>query len=117
MNNQINEYIEKYPSEIIELYNNLKNLIFESSSSEPQEILWANLPSFYVGEAFIRLIPFKNHINIEAKAVLEYKEELSGYKITPKGMLQIFLKQDVPADVLKKIFSKTLSWTLIFCWL
>jgi len=34
---------------------------------------------------------------------------LSGYKVTPKGMLQIFLKQDIPADVLRKIFVETLG--------
>lgn len=57
----------------------------------------------------VRLIPFKDHINIEAIAVSANKEMLSGYKITPKGMLQIFLKQDIPAEVLKKIFAETLG--------
>lgn len=108
MNEQIREYIEKYPDEIITMYNILQNIIMDSSSVKPQEIMWAKMPSYYVGEAFIRLIPFKDHINIEAKAVAEYKDSLSGYKVTPKGMLQIFVKQDIPADVLKHIFAKTL---------
>lgn len=34
----------------------------------------------------------------------EYKDALAEYKVTPKGILQIFIKQDIPADVLKKIF-------------
>ena len=109
MNEQIKEYIDKYPSDIIAMYNDLRNLIFDSISSEPQETMWAKLPTYYVGESFVRLIPFKDHINIEAKAVLANTEMLSGYKITPKGMLQIFLKQDIPADVLKKIFVETLG--------
>lgn len=108
MNEQIREYIEKYPDEIITMYNILQNIIMDSSSVKPQEIMWAKMPSYYVGEAFIRLIPFKDHINIEAKAVAEYKDSLSGYKVTPKRMLQIFVKQDIPADVLKHIFAKTL---------
>lgn len=33
---------------------------------------------------------------------------LVGYKVTPKGMLQIFLKLDIPVDVLKRIFAETL---------
>ena len=53
----------------------------------------------------MRLIPFKDHINIEAKAISEYREVLSDYKITPKGMLQIFLKQDIPKDVSKQVFA------------
>ena len=109
MNEQVREYIDKYPSEIVDMYNNIRQIIFDSVSSEPEETLWAKLPSYYVGETFVRLIPFKDHINIEAKAVSEYKDVLSGYKVTPKGMLQIFLKQELPIDVLKQIFAKTLE--------
>ena len=106
---QVKEYLNKYPNEIIDMYNALRKLIFDSASSEPQETMWAKIPSYYVGEAFVRLIPFKDHINIEAKAVSEYKDALAGYKITPKGMLQIFVKQEIPADELKQIFAETLA--------
>ena len=64
---------------------------------------------FFNSDNFVRLIPFKDHINIEAKAVSEYKDALAGYKITPKGMLQIFVKQEIPADELKQIFAETLA--------
>ena len=109
MNEQVREYIDKYPSEIVDMYNNIRQIIFDSVSSEPEETLWAKLPSYYVGETFVRLIPFKDHINIEANAISEYKDVLSCYKVTPKGMLQIFLKQELPIDVLKQIFAKTLG--------
>lgn len=109
MNTQIKEYIDPYPIEIIDMYNTLRKLIFESASSEPQETMWAKLPSYYVGDSFVRLIPLKDHINIEAKAVLKHTDSLTGFKITPKGMLQIFLNQDIPADVLKQIFAETLK--------
>ena len=109
MNEQVREYIDKYPSEIVDMYNNIRQIIFDSVSSEPEETLWAKLPSYYVGETFVRLIPFKDHINIEANAISEYKDVLSDYKVTPKGMLQIFLKQELPIDVLKQIFAKTLG--------
>ena len=109
MNGQVKDYIDKYPSEIIDMYNNLRQIIFDSVSSEPEETLWAKLPSYYVGETFVRLIPFKDHINIEAQAVIQHKEELAGYKITPKGMVQIYLKQDIPYKVLKQIFEETLE--------
>jgi len=109
MNKQVREYIDKYPSDIIDMYNTLRKLILDGASSEPQETMWAKLPSYYVGEVFVRLIPFKDHINIEANAVSKHKEALAEYKITPKGMLQIYLKQDIPADVLKQIFAETLG--------
>ena len=108
MNELVKEYLEKYPREVIEMHSVLRQLIYDSVSSEPEETLWAKLPSYYVGESFVRLIPFKDHINIEANAVLEYKDVLVDYKVTPKGMLQIFLKQDIPTDVLKRIFADTL---------
>ncbi len=108
MNEQIKEYLENYPLEVVEMYNALRQLIYDSVLTEPQETLWAKIPSYYIGESFVRLIPFNDHINIEAKAVLEHKDALAGYKITPKGMLQIFLKQNIPVDELKKIFAETL---------
>ena len=109
MNEQVKDYIDKYPSIIIDMYLDLRQMIYDSVSSEPNEKLWAKLPSYYVGEAFVRIIPFKDHINIEAKTIIQHKEELSGYKITSKGMLQIFLKQDIPYEVLKQIFAETLK--------
>lgn len=40
------------------------------------------MPRYYVGEAFIRLISFKDYIKMKAKAVVEYKDLLSGDKVT-----------------------------------
>jgi hypothetical protein len=111
MNTHVKEYIEKYSSEIVDLFNRLRQLIFDSVVSEPEEMLWAKLPSYYVGERFVRLIPFKDHINIEALAVIQHKEELSGYKVTPKGMIQIFVNQQIPTEVLMRIFAETLEVT------
>lgn len=111
MNELVKNYIELYPSEIIDMFNHLRQLIFNSVSSEPEETLWAKLPSYYVGENFVRLIPFKDHINIEALAAIQHKEELSGYKITPKGMLQVFVHQQIPSEVLMRIFTETLEVT------
>ena len=108
MNEQVKEYIDKYPDAVIDMFNSLRQIIFDSVSCKPEETLWAKIPSYYVGEAFVRLIPFKDHINIEAQSVIQHKEELAGYKITPKGMLQIYLKQDIPYEALKQIFAETL---------
>lgn len=107
MNEDVKEYMDKYSIELKELYTKLRNIIYESVSMEVEEKLWAKLPSYYVGDTFVRLIPFKDHINIEALATVQHKEELCDYKITPKGMLQIYLNQSIPSDVLKQILSET----------
>ena len=109
MKEQVKDYIDKYPSEIVDMYLNLRQMIFDSVSGKPEETLWAKLPSYYVGDSVVRLIPFKDHINVEAKAVMQHAGELAGYKITPKGMVQIYLKQEIPYEALKQIFSETLK--------
>jgi hypothetical protein len=109
MKDDIQDYIKKYSNDIYNLYIELRELIMQSVPNEIEEKLWAKLPSYYVGENFIRIIPFKDHINIEAHAIVEYKNQLQPFKITPKGMLQIYLNQDLPEHILKEIFSKTLT--------
>ncbi len=108
MNEDIQDYIKKYCVDIQDYFIDLRKLIIQSVPCEIEEKLWAKLPSFYVGEKFIRIIPFKDHINIEAGAILEHKHQLEQFKITPKGMLQIYLNQEMPDNVLITIFNETL---------
>ncbi|MBQ8176694.1 MAG: DUF1801 domain-containing protein [Oscillospiraceae bacterium] len=109
MNEQIKICLEKYPQEIVDMFTILRQLIFDSVSVDLEEKMWAKLPSYYNGDKVVRLIPFKDHINVEASAVIQHKDKFADYKITPKGMLQLYLKQDIPSDVLKLIFAETLS--------
>ena len=109
MDEEIQTYIENYPREIVELFKTLRKLIYDSTDAAVAEKMWAKIPSYYADEAFVRLIPFKDHINLEARAINNHKEELSGYKITPKGMLQIYANQPLPSEVIKQIFSETLG--------
>lgn len=108
MNEEIKAYLEKYSEEIHTLFMELRGIIIKSVDIELEEKLWAKLPSFYNGNRFVRIIPFKDHINIEASAVLEHKSGLGQYKITPKGMLQIYLNQEVFRNTLNDIFRETL---------
>lgn len=109
MKEEIMEYLIKYPAEIIGIFTDIRQLIFDSTDPEPEEKLWAKLPSYFCGGDFVRLIPFRDHINIEARAAVSHMDELSGYRFTPKGMLQIYIGQDIPVDILKRIFTETLG--------
>ena len=91
------------------MFTALRQLIFNSVAVDLEETIWAKLPSYYNGEKVVRLIPFKDHINVEASGVIQHKDKLADYKITPKGMLQIYVKQSIPSDVLKIIFTETLG--------
>ena len=109
MNEQIKMHLEKYPQEIVDMFTALRQLIYDSVSVDVEETMWAKLPSYYNGDKFVRLIPFKDHINVEASAVIQHNDKLETYKITPKGMLQIYLKQNIPNDVLLQVFAETLN--------
>lgn len=67
----------------------------------------AKLPSYYCGEKFVRIIPFKDHINIEAEGLSKYACEFEKCQFTPKGMLQIQVNQIINYDVLKTVFTDT----------
>ena len=107
MHQQIAAMLEAYPAEIVSLFRVLRKLIYDSVPTAPEEKLWAKLPSYDTGNAFVRLIPFKDHINIEAQAVSAHRDGLKGYRITPKGMLQIFTGQPIPEEALRQIFTET----------
>lgn len=109
MNKEIAVYLEKYPTNIQDLFGELRGLIFECSTESVEEKMWAKLPSYYVGDRFVRLIPFKDHINIEAVGLGEHQSALGKYKFTPKGMMQISPEQDIPREVLKAAFARSLT--------
>ena len=109
MNEEISLLLNKFPQETVDIFIELRQQIFSDVSEPIEEIMWAKLPTYCVGKSFVRLIPFKDHINIEAKAIIKYKDFFSDYKITPKGMLQIFSNQKIPTQILKDVFIETLS--------
>lgn len=104
----IEEKLSKFSIEIQEMYFQLKSIVLTAAPTA-QEKLWAGLPSYYVGEAFVRLIPFKDHINIEAAALSNVKTQLQGYQFTPKNMLQVFVGQTIPTEILTTAFHETLA--------
>ncbi len=109
MNKAIRDYIEKYDAPIQELFVNLRDIIFSCSDMQIDEKLWAKLPSYYVCDRFVRLIPLKNHINIEATGFSCYFDDLKAYCFTSKGMLQIKPGEPIPKDILTQAFRATLQ--------
>ena len=93
----------------IERFKTLYQLALESAPCQVEEKLWARLPTIACGEKFIRLIPFKDHINIEAAGLAAHKDQFAAYRFTPKGMLQIGHKQEIPAETLKLVFRESLE--------
>lgn len=103
------ELLEKYPVEIRDLFDKLESLLLENVNAPVVNKVWTKLPSYYVGEKFVRLIPFKDHLNIQADAMLKNKDLLKGYKLTPKGMLHLRPDEEFPGEALIKVFKETLE--------
>ena len=101
---EITEYFAKYSKEKIERLEIVRSLIHDNSS-EISEKMWSKVPCFYNNKINIVLRVFDSHFNFITDSVLKYKDELTDYKITPKGMLQIYDHQELPLDILKKIIN------------
>ena len=109
MDRSIEEFIASFDPLTIERFMALYQLALESTPRQVEEKLWARLPTIACGRNFIRLIPFKDHINIEAEGLATHKDQLAGYRFTPKGMLRIGHEQEIPIAVLRAAFKATLE--------
>lgn len=101
-NQEITEYFVKYETEKIERLETIRTLIHENIPAI-NEKMWTKVPCFYANKVSIVIRVFNDHINFINDTVVQYKDELLEYKITPKGMLQIFDNQELPLGTLKKI--------------
>ena len=104
---EIAQYLDKYPEEIISLFLKIREVVFSIEGISIEEKMWAKLPSYYYGGKVVRIIPFKDHINIEADGLAKHASKFEGFKFTPKGMLQIQYNQEVNFDTLKTVFLDT----------
>ena len=52
MNEQVKNHIDKYPSEIIDMYNNLRKLIYDSVSCEPDRVVERKEVPLFDNKAF-----------------------------------------------------------------
>ena len=98
LNKEVTEYFAKYDNKF-ERLEEIRKMIHTSIPSVDEK-LWWKVPCFYTEEKNIVIRVFQNHINFITDNVLEYKEQLHDYKITTKGMLQIFDEQELPLDVI-----------------
>jgi uncharacterized protein YdhG (YjbR/CyaY superfamily) len=102
-NDEITGYIAKYETAKKERLETIRIMIHESITGI-HEKLWTKVPCFYTDKTKIVIRVFDDHINLAADSVIQYKDELMEYVITPKGMLQIFDDQELPSVTLRKIF-------------
>jgi uncharacterized protein YdhG (YjbR/CyaY superfamily) len=99
---EITEYFAKYEQKKVVRLETIRTLIHENIQGI-NEKMWTKVPCFYTNKGSIVIRVFGDHINFISDTVVQYKDELFEYKITPKGMIQIFDNQELPLEALKKI--------------
>ncbi|MFC5648633.1 iron chaperone [Paenibacillus solisilvae] len=99
----INEYISKFPPEVQELLEKVRQVIKESAP-EAQEKISYQMPTFALHGNLVHFAAYKNHIGFypAPSGIQAFKHELSNYK-GAKGSIQFPLDQPLPYELISEI--------------
>lgn len=113
----LNEYYHNLNQLGKDMYNQLRSLIRQENPLV-SETLFVSNPYYYLKQyeaikpharPSIMLVFFKDHVNIFAHAINQYRSELQIYKITDKGTLQIYYDKPLLNDLLIELFTKSMQ--------
>ena len=102
--NDVDKYIQAFPSEVQEILLNIRALVIQLAPDAEEKMSYG-IPGYMTNKKpLIYYAAFKNHIGLYAtpKAHEEFKEELSQYK-QGKGSVQFSLKCPIPYDIIERI--------------
>lgn len=99
----IDEYISRFPPEIQEKLNSLRNVIKESAPDAVEKISY-QMPTFFLHGNLVYFAAFKDHIGFfpTASGIEAFKQELTDYKWS-KGTIQFPLDKPMPYGLVRKI--------------
>lgn len=113
----LNEYYHNLNPLGKDMYNQLRSLIRQENPLV-SETLFVSNPYYYLKQyetikpharPSIMLVFFKDHVNIFAHAINQYRSELQIYKLTDKGTLQIYYDKPLLNDLLIELFTKSMQ--------
>lgn len=113
----LNEYYHNLNPLGKDMYNQLRSLIRQENPLV-SETLFVSNPYYYLKQyetikpharPSIMLVFFKDHVNIFAHAINQYRSELQIYKLTDKGTLQIYYDKPLLNDLLIELFTKSMK--------
>jgi len=102
--NEIDEYISRYPKDVQDILQKIRQLI-KKSSPDSEELIAYGMPCYKTHKKpLVYFAAYKNHIGFYAIPLehSEFKDELSKYK-QGKGSVQFPLDQPIPYELIKKI--------------
>ena len=99
----IDEYIQKFPSEVQGILGNLRKVIKESAPDAEEKMSY-QMPTFTLHRNLVHFAAHKNHIGFypAPSGINAFKQELSEYKCS-KGAIQFPLAKPIPYELISKI--------------
>jgi len=101
--NNIDEYIADFPDDVQKAMEKVRSTI-KKAAPRAEEAIAYQIPTFVLNGNLIHFAGYKNHIGLYpgSKAIEEFKDELSGYKLS-KGTVQFPLDKPMPVGLITKI--------------
>lgn len=101
---EVDNYIAKFPAEVQEILNKLRNIIITMAPNAVESISYG-MPGYKLnGKPLVYFAGYKAHIGLYAtpSGHSEFAQELSVYK-QGKGSVQFPLNQPMPYELIKRI--------------
>jgi uncharacterized protein YdhG (YjbR/CyaY superfamily) len=101
--NTIDEYIARFPKNIQEILEGLRQAIRETAP-DAKEVISYQMPAFKQNGILVWFAAFKNHTGFfpKASAIEAFKNRLAPYQIS-KGTVRFPLNEPLPFDLIKEI--------------
>jgi uncharacterized protein YdhG (YjbR/CyaY superfamily) len=92
----IDEYIGRFPKDVQEILEKLRQTIRESAP-DAEEAISYQMPTFKLNGNLVHFAAYKRHFGFypAPSAIEQFKDELSGYK-TSKGAIQFPINEPLP---------------------
>lgn len=99
----IDEYIADFPDDVQAALEKVRMAI-RKAAPKAEEAIKYQIPTFVLNGNLIHFAGYKNHIGLYpgSKAIQEFKDELTGYKLS-KGTVQLPLDKRMPVGLISKI--------------
>ena len=99
----IDEYIADFPGDAQAAMQKVRATI-RKAAPKAEEAIKYQIPTFVLNGNLIHFGGYKNHIGLYpgSRAVEEFKDELTGYKLS-KGTVQLPLDKPMPVGLISKI--------------
>jgi len=99
----IDDYISRFPPEIQERLQKIRQVIHEEAPDALEKISY-RMPTFYLKGNLVHFAAFKNHIGFypTASGIEAFQAEFSQYHWS-KGAMQFPLNQPIPYELIRRI--------------